>query len=1592
MASLADVFTEKERTNWLKAWLAVDIGKSGLDQFADNVAKTIHANIYNTILPSVYAPVACNLCLTANLLKCPTPGICNKRGANNPCKVHDTAAKQPRQCPANMCNKVFDEIKNLHKFSNPSWKNTRAEQWESNPWEIAKAYLPPDGYTEKISVQDTDFNGLISFMMNCKHFDSMFSFTVAPGNNYPPCLLTKAREIGRTVRHSSQCKLTDADLQDIFTTLTNLLTDPMCLARDVTSQEAVKKLAKLQNDGLKITTEEMINLLVAVQDEVKNVENTADKTLDAIRVHLEHCRNDVKEYTEKCKEKLDERTEKCEATLHERTAKCEEKLDERTAKCEEKLDKRTEKCEEKLDKYTNKCKDALDEHFRKSAESNYEQSCEDFRRRLMEHYNDTSSNVPLSALDQSLDKRITEIYATPKIHRIDIKKDGTRKKEEQINSYKEMFYRNEIANRRIYVQGEPGSGKSTFAAKLVYDWCNGIQPLSTALIKNTAFDDVMTISKFKFLFFISLRDVREQKTVTQMIKSQLVDRMYSDKDVERVSELVYKIIETEVCLIVRDGLDEWVAPDGYNLAEPSLTGFQKDKCTIITTARPWKLADERIKNSQIDILLEIDGICNADKFCEQILGCIIDEDKDLVKTVVTFIEFVKRRKLESLSSSPMLFTAVICMWVDNVKDEEQLKESSLCAFYTVLLESLCKKANCTTGYFKKSTPSPVECFSNTCYLQPNIDHLDNLAAAACKLLFSFERETSIVFSDITLSNYISREVFTECKTFALKAGILTNRKDKSRTGSSNSFIHLTIQEFLAAYYIARNASVIDDIIDGYLKRYTKPYLDIIQVFLFLCGMNIVAANQLSALMNEYDIAHSELSSLYWPSEFQKTILDGINEAAANKQDDICPKLSCVCITEENIQDLHRVWSANTSNVQLLTVQISEDKLRARGQPKTHYVFSLLSCHKLKQLYLQGDGILLKASNTEGKAWPLCTTIYTRSECVEKTQPQTRDSASLAETERPVWIVFNNADPTSSGDPPPELPSIQYIQLEDITCSSSWLRSLLSTLLTLDHEVRLTLEACVITWSVEDAVRQSDTYTTIRTGVNNTIYVCNDLMFNSGIWEALKGLNIKWLAITGLNEDWTEHVVESVSKSLQSLRQLDTLNIRVNDISPDMWEALHSLNIKNVTLNLNGKWSGLIVNHVSRLSQVLISPTQIKTIYIDVNVHPDLLEALCGLHIKSISLLGRGEHLKGNRVSALCYFLSSLKQIDKLYVIVNNDSPGLWKAFHGLNIKSLSLGGGLRCVRVNHVSALAQLLASLIHLDTLSIEVSEDSPGLWEALRDLNITRLSLNWSDSGGEVSALSQSLASLTRLETLSIKLLKYSQGQWETLRGLNITNLCLSWNMFAGVNHESMLQSLSSLTKLETLSINVKCDGTELWQGLNGLNIKSLRLGGLDGGVTLLCKEYFAQALSSFSQLETLTLYLRLNSDDLQLPQSLKFLNIYSDRLRSFEIRKLLDTLSDCTQRVEIKLEFGCAFKESKEQYIADQQELETLGNVKITRFLIYNWKPSIETGSDWCVQNVVVDVDGHDDDIGDDEQYKLFIEHMSELYRISLRFRIN
>ncbi|XP_052259412.1 uncharacterized protein LOC127863792 [Dreissena polymorpha] len=218
MAAKNNVFTDKETINWFNASKALNVAKQGLTNFLDTQLQNVHAAVGRS----------CGNCPIEKLIPCPTNPYCNKKKRNY-CPFHKSQKPQP--CPTS--DHVKQNIILQHRYHGPSWRNTRAENWAQDYWEIGKCFLPPDGYSHVCSVQESDFNGVISIMLNCLYFQTCLSLScLSPPPPDKQCPLEKVRQIGRDVRHTSDNKVTDADLQDYFQTLSTLLADPNCLQHD----------------------------------------------------------------------------------------------------------------------------------------------------------------------------------------------------------------------------------------------------------------------------------------------------------------------------------------------------------------------------------------------------------------------------------------------------------------------------------------------------------------------------------------------------------------------------------------------------------------------------------------------------------------------------------------------------------------------------------------------------------------------------------------------------------------------------------------------------------------------------------------------------------------------------------------------------------------------------------------------------------------------------------------------------------------------------------------------------------------------------------------------------------------------------------------------------------------------------------------------------------------------------------------------------------------------------------------------------------------------------------------------------------------
>ncbi|KAH3771093.1 hypothetical protein DPMN_172395 [Dreissena polymorpha] len=1426
----------------------------------------------------------------------------------------------------------------------------------------------------------------------------------------------------------------------------------------------------------------------------------------------------------------------------------------------------------------------------------YERGVAELIKDMKKFYNDNLSHVPISPLNDNVDEKLLDLYMSPKIFSMCKDKRAFTQKNKRVTKYKDVFQTDNKMNRRIFLQGEAGSGKTTFLGKLALEWCkstsshmesskntdlktiddqnklsssstyheqsdmpcassatNDDSDTSTASTVTTElsdksrasfetteesdisssydsfsedsdsscysqaightnnssniFADVDALQDYIFVFYITLRNLVKRFEVHTMIKEQIIDSIYSEDDREKAYRLVNEIMKRERCLVLLDGLDEWTGSgDHHNL--PTLVSVY-NQCVMLITTRPWKLAEGKVKHSEIDAVFQLEGINEPFELSRIILSRLVAKAELEIKHKA-FKRYIRNQKLRKLISSPMMLSVIVCSYAEGI----ELKGSK-CEIYILLLESLFKKANSEMRTFEQS-PSP--CFRGTQYIQPNMERLNRLAEMAFHLLFVNAKENSLVFNITELKKFKMDE--RKQQDFALKSGILSAKLTAStlRSLSSFMFIHKSMQEFLAAYHIACNTNLIDDIISIYLNRHPKAYLDISQVFIFLCGLDISYAEKLSRMMHErHALDTNEYSNNH--NMCNRIVLAGYREANANGYSDISLKLSHFYFHNNNIIDLHKIWENNAANAIELDVFINDMKpfenrrtSLANNECASEITFDLHSCLELKILRLTGRCILVK------------------------------DSASVGTLEFPVCVILNIADPTQCTELPPVLPSITDILLFSVTCSCTWLRSLLSMMVTRNNFYMICwLKNCHLTACGEGEVNTSYTTGNISVKVYQNKHLLISLDDDTGLWEILHGLSMKSLKLDGWESGFRVNHEKSFSQTIASLSKLEELDITMDELTPCLWEALRGLNIKSLTLS-SKEWGEL---HAESLTQSLSSLKRLETLAIVMTGDsPGLWKALHGLNIKSLRLDGwKGEGLRINHSESLTQSLSSLAQMEKLTIHVQKDSPwealyglnikylnlriddnrgelheeslsqslsslmrlqildihvaeditGLWEAFYGLNIKklrvfckcrvkykeslshllpsltrleTLSIDAGEACpglwealkglsvksltikgmnegFELNHTELLSQSLSSLTQLETLGMEVWEHSTGMWEAIHTLNIKTLSLTlwwiqWTDLRTEslskllssltcletlnvsvyakiscpwkalhglnikslrlslshfgeckdlqAESLYQSLASLTQLETLSIELDPDSRGLWKGLHCLNIKRLSLKSREWGGLHKELMSLSLSSLTQLDTLCIEMECDNPGLWEAVHGLNIKSLSLSGFwkrtgidvkhtlsmaktlaslihletlsidveheslglwealhgqnikslslsgvrkSSGIDVKHAETFSQLLSSLTQLKTLTLHVHTYIA-LQVPQSLKYLNIYSDTMLPSKVRELVDSLAIYTHSIGIKLEFGCAssidppVRIPVQEYIPFQQEL--------------------------------------------------------------------
>ena len=438
---------------------------------------------------------------------------------------------------------------------------------------------------------------------------------------------------------------------------------------------------------------------------------------------------------------------------------------------------------------------------------------------------------------------------TPAILICDRKKE-TQEKEKfrNLETYRELFYKNGVLQKRVVLLGEAGAGKTTFVKHVTDVWCETtMQP---------QFPDVDVLKKFKYLFYVSFRFAEEKETLSEMINSQL----FGDETMKDVAKYVLKTYP-EHCLIVLDGADEWKGSPtsetgrrGDIAGLPGLSGV--DGCVILITSRPWRFHALSKKARDIFRRLEISGIKNVRELAYRILEQLADPYP--VKSSYQFLRQAREKNMSELMKIPLLLIIALGGWVG-----DKSLHISITINYINMIQSFISRSKGQAGW---SDPE-----SKLRRLIPNLDKLEtkwelesnklpdvflryesiqrfaglflSLGELAFDLLLGKE-EQSLVFSRQVLQKYPS--VNYESVQVCLALGILSKTETLTcgiKKLESYAFCHKSFHEFFAALWLASTFSNQKSKLYKCIKTDRDLYSYEIMIT-FFCKLNPEAGKQL----------------------------------------------------------------------------------------------------------------------------------------------------------------------------------------------------------------------------------------------------------------------------------------------------------------------------------------------------------------------------------------------------------------------------------------------------------------------------------------------------------------------------------------------------------------------------------------------------------------------------------------------------------------------------------------------------------------------------------------------------------------------------
>ena len=363
----------------------------------------------------------------------------------------------------------------------------------------------------------------------------------------------------------------------------------------------------------------------------------------------------------------------------------------------------------------------------------------------------------------------------------------------ELKHYSDLFTANKngAIPKRILVQGQTGIGKSTFVKKLLVDWVE--------VNKKTSDEKAAVLKNFELVVAVNLKEVSKRQSLKDVIS---FSNVFAKEDKYMTEGLVdYIANNQEKVLLIFDGYDEYRCGCSSEIYE-IFNGKSLRNCCVLITTRISK-ADE-LRGGE-DLQAEITGFSEVDR--NDFMRRFLSNDE-----ISNLSEHLFRRNLNELAKVPLLLLFLCTLWK---KGQSKHFPKTKTKLYLDIIEFVLNHS-----HRKQSSPRYVEVASFK-------DILSEMGKVALQGLLNDDH--LFEYSQLSDSVRCDQSVFI---------GLLqiTEYSETLRPVGLVSFIHKSIQEFLAAWYVTYRCIPEGGNL-GEIGVKLEECLALENVFQFICGLS-----------------------------------------------------------------------------------------------------------------------------------------------------------------------------------------------------------------------------------------------------------------------------------------------------------------------------------------------------------------------------------------------------------------------------------------------------------------------------------------------------------------------------------------------------------------------------------------------------------------------------------------------------------------------------------------------------------------------------------------------------------------------------------